>query len=74
MADYLNQLAGTRRTIELCKADIARLVPLARAAGATWTAIGAALGMTKQGALKQFGTVRERAAVKGQATIDDELE
>jgi hypothetical protein len=71
MSDYLNQLAGTRRTIELCKADIRQLVPKARAAGNTWSEIGAALGMTKQGAVKVYGPKPERAAVVGQTTIDD---
>jgi len=74
MNQYVKALGESRKIVEREKAERPVLVAQARALGASWGEIGAALGMSKQGALQQFGTVRERAAVKGQATIDDVLE
>lgn len=37
------------------RAEIAREVERARRAGASWSEIGAALGMTRQAAQKRFG-------------------
>jgi len=74
MTSYLQTLENTARHIKALKADLPVLVTQARATGASWTAIGAALGMSRQGAVQQFGTVRERAADDAQTTIDEVLE
>jgi hypothetical protein len=72
MSEYLKYIERGVAAIAKQKRDIAVNVTCARSLGDTWTEIGAALGMSKQGARQQFGTVRERAQhVKGQTTIDD---
>lgn len=71
MSRYLTTLRNTQRMIKTLEADLPVLVAQARAVGDTWSTIGEALGMTKQGAVKRFGTVRERKQLDGQATIDD---
>lgn len=74
MTSYLTTLENTARHIKALKAEIPIIVSQARATGASWTAIGAALGMSKQGALQQFGTVRERARDDAQTTIEDVID
>jgi hypothetical protein len=74
MNRYVKALEESRKIMERERAERPVLVFMARALGASWTEIGTALGMSRQGALQQFGTVKERAVPKGQSTIDDVLE
>lgn len=51
---YLTEAAVMRTRISQLQATIAENVDLARAAGATWAEVGRALGISPQGAHKQF--------------------
>lgn len=53
--DPLTRLAQTTRSIEDARLDLIDFVDEARDAGATWQAIGDALGMTRQSAHARFG-------------------
>ena len=60
--DALIALDRARRKRERAEADEQAAVAGARAAGASWTRIGAVYGLTKQGAQQRFKQVRDGAA------------
>lgn len=53
----LAQVAGRRSRVE---DEVAQAVRGARSSGATWAQIGAALGVTAQGAHQRYGPRRQR--------------
>ena len=53
--DPLDRIRQTARTIDDARLDLLDWVDDARDAGATWQAIGDALGMTRQAAHERFG-------------------
>ena len=59
-ADTLADLRRAREQLDNTQTAISGLVAEARTQGASWAAIGDALGMTKQGAWERFGK-REQA-------------
>ena len=57
--DPLARLGAVRGSLENLEALEARTVADARAAGATWSEIGALYGLSKQGAQQRFRAQRE---------------
>ena len=56
LRDLLADLADTRVQIELQEQRADSIVMQLRADGASWSLIGWALGMTKQAAVKRYGS------------------
>jgi hypothetical protein len=71
MSEYLTYLGRGQEIIRNAQREIEINVTAARTLGDSWTAIGKALGMSKQAARQRFGTVRERQHPEGQTSIDD---
>ncbi|MBK7723380.1 MAG: hypothetical protein IPI32_14455 [Austwickia sp.] len=70
--DPLARLDAVRRVRERAEAVEVELVAAARAAGSSWTAIGALYGMSKQGAQQRFrGATKRRARSTESASGDD---
>jgi len=57
--DPLSRLGAVRRSLEDLEALEAATVTDARAAGATWSEIGALYGLSKQGAQQRFRPPRD---------------
>ena len=58
--EILAELSVAAGTFDAARQSLADEVERARHAGATWSEIGQALGMTRQGAFQRFGAVRKR--------------
>lgn len=56
----LAQLSVAAGAFDAARRALADEVERARHAGASWSEIGQALGMTRQGAFQRFGAVRQR--------------
>ena len=56
----LAELSVAAAAFEAARRSLADEVERARHAGASWSEIGQALGMTRQGAFQRFGAVRQR--------------
>lgn len=59
MNDWLVKLADTAMTIEYLEKQIPSLVAEARDGGASWAAVGRALGCSAQNAHRRFGPARK---------------
>lgn len=70
MVQTVPPLVGFLRSLVTMREAIARAeydaVQLARAAGATWEAIGDELGISRQAARRKYGQPRQRQAQKNQ--------
>lgn len=55
----LAELSVAAAAFDAARRSLADEVERARHAGASWSEIGQALGMTRQGAFQRFGTVRQ---------------
>jgi hypothetical protein len=53
-ADHLRRVAGASKGVESARKELLDAVAAARDAEVSWEAIGAALGITKQGAFQRF--------------------
>ena len=56
----LVELSVAAAAFDTARRSLAEEVERARQAGASWSEIGQALGMTRQGAFRRFGAVRQR--------------
>jgi hypothetical protein len=56
----LAELSVAAAAFDAARLSLADEVERARQAGASWSEIGQALGMTRQGAFQRFGGVRQR--------------
>ena len=56
----LGELSVAAATIDTARRSLSDAVERARHAGASWSEIGQALGMTRQGAFQRFGALRPR--------------
>lgn len=56
----LAELSVAATAFDAARRSLADEVERARQAGASWSEIGQALGMTRQGAFQRFGAVRQR--------------
>jgi hypothetical protein len=56
----LAELSVAAAAFDTARRSLAEEVERARRAGASWSEIGHALGMTRQGAFQRFGAVRQR--------------
>ncbi len=56
----LAELSMAAASFEAARRSLADEVERARHAGASWSEIGQALGMTRQGDFQRFGAVRQR--------------
>jgi hypothetical protein len=56
----LAELSVAAAAFDAARRSLAEEVERARHAGASWSEIGQALGMTRQGAFQRFGAVRQR--------------
>lgn len=54
-ATHFRNIRAARANLEQAKADLHQAVEQARAAGDSWTVIGAALETTRQAAYQRFG-------------------
>lgn len=54
-ATHFRRIIAARKALTDAEADLVAAVEAARGAGDSWTVIGAALGMTRQGAFRKFG-------------------
>ncbi|CED90686.1 hypothetical protein [Actinomyces succiniciruminis] len=54
-ATHFRRIIAAKKHVIDAEQDLARAVADARAAGESWTVIGAALGVSKQAAHKRFG-------------------
>ncbi|MBE6475071.1 MAG: hypothetical protein E7Z95_05810 [Actinomyces succiniciruminis] len=54
-ATHFRRIIAAKKNVIDAEQDLARAVADARAAGESWTVIGAALGVSKQAAHKRFG-------------------
>jgi len=54
-ATHFRNIRAARANLEQAKADLREAVEQARAAGDSWTVIGAALEITRQAAYQRFG-------------------
>jgi 3-keto-L-gulonate-6-phosphate decarboxylase len=54
-ASHLRRIVAARKGLDAAERELRDAVAAARAAGDSWTAIGAALGTTKQAASQRFG-------------------
>ena len=54
-AAHFRRIIAAKKHVINAEQDLARAVADARAAGESWTVIGAALGVSKQAAHKRFG-------------------
>lgn len=61
MSTWLEQLADQQRRITEMQEYIPGLVVQARYAGASWRAIGAALGISRQGAQQRYSPIVDPA-------------
>ncbi len=55
-ATPFRQIVQANQALADTTAELGRVVAAARAAGTSWTVIGAALGVTKQAASQRFGS------------------
>jgi hypothetical protein len=62
--DPLGAVAGIKQEMFLMEQKLRRQVTYARECGASWSQIGNALGMTKQGAAKTYGRPRPAAPAR----------
>ena len=56
----LAELSVAAEAFDAARRSLADEVERARHAGASWSEIGHALGMTRQGAFQRFGALRQR--------------
>ena len=54
-AAYFRRIIAARKRVAAAEDELRRAVAEARAAGESWTVIGAALGTTRQAAYQRFG-------------------
>lgn len=54
-ASHFRRIIEARKGLDAAEAELRDAVAAARAAGDSWTVIGAALGTTKQAAAQRFG-------------------
>lgn len=54
-AQHFRRIIAARKGVDAAEAELRSAVAAARAAGDTWTVIGAALGTTRQAAFQRFG-------------------
>ena len=56
-AEHFRRIVAAATALEAARRELADAVAAARDAGDSWTAIGAALGVSRQAAFQRFGTV-----------------
>ncbi|KRA29804.1 MULTISPECIES: hypothetical protein [unclassified Nocardioides] len=54
-AQHFRRIIAARKGLQAAEDELRAAVAAARAAGDTWTVIGAALGTTRQAAFQRFG-------------------
>lgn len=70
----LRLIARRKELLNNEERNLRELVAKTREAGASWASIGHALGTSRQGALKRFGTPPDAVALEGQALRKEWLE
>jgi hypothetical protein len=54
-ATHFRRIIAARKAVAQAEMELRQAVTEARAAGESWTVVGAALGTTRQGAFQRFG-------------------
>ena len=70
IADALKAVAKRAIEAKFVNVDLRRLVDEARASGATWTELGAAMGVTRQAAVQRFGGPKSGRMFERELALD----